>query len=50
VTKHEFIYTPEDLSITCAHFGITWFPRGNNELGKFIIHDQALIQNQNTET
>jgi len=50
VTEHKFIYTREDLSIICAHFGVTWFSRWNNELGRFIIHNQALIQDQNTET
>jgi len=28
-SEQESIYTREDISILCVHFGVTWFPKEN---------------------
>jgi len=32
VSGQESFYNREDISIMCAHFRVTWFPRGNIKL------------------
>jgi len=42
--SHGFLCTREYISIIYAHFGVTWFPKGNIYVCRIVNHAQSLTQ------